>query len=81
MAHKHGSHFHEAQHHESRMRDEGAHGKHMRPDGSVPITGPKARAIHGAHTGEMSQAHTGMNTDSGMGRMHTGKPGDHEENA
>lgn len=79
MAHKHGSHFHEAQHHESRARDEGQHAKHMRPDGSVPIMGAMGRKIHGAHTGEMAMSHTGMVTDSGMDRMKTGKPGDKEE--
>lgn len=81
MAHKHGSHFNEAQHHEGRARDEGHHAKHMRSDGSVPIMGSEGRRIHGAHTGEMAEHETGMVTDSGKGRMIHGKPGEHEENS
>ncbi|HEV2170158.1 MAG TPA: hypothetical protein VGR40_04380, partial [Candidatus Binatus sp.] len=81
VAHKHGSHFNEEQHHESRARDEGEHARHMRGDGSVPITGPEGRRIHGPHTGELAERHTGMVTDAGKGRMIHGKPGDHEENS
>ena len=74
--------YNKAGHAESRRRDEGAHAKHIKSDGSVPIMGAKGRSIHGAHTGEMSKAATGgMATDSGSDHMHKGKPGDHEENA
>ena len=71
--HSHAAHEH---HMESRYRDEGEHLEHMRGDGSVPIMGPAARAIHGPHTGEES-----MTTPvSGAGpRMKGGKPGEHEE--
>lgn len=66
---------------EGRMRDEGRHGKHLKEDGSVPIMGSKGASLHGRHTGEMAEAHTGMVTDSGKERMLHGKRGDHEENA
>lgn len=75
------------QHEAGRRREEGHHAKHMRADGSVPITGKAGRDIHGSTTGELAMSHTGapdepeMHTDRGMDRMKSGKPGDHEENA
>lgn len=81
------------QHHEGRMRDEGADAKHMRGDGGVPIMGKKGARLHGAHTGEMhsgshsegptehaGKGHMYSGIDSGNDRMKKGKPGDHEEN-
>lgn len=52
-------HYNAAQHKEQRHRDEGHHAKHMRGDGSVPITGKHGARIHGKHTGEGHPMHDG----------------------
>lgn len=71
------------QHMESLRRDHGSDAKHMKADGSVPVTGSAGARIHGKHTGEMAREHTtaptGMSTDSGVMRMKKGKPGEHQE--
>ena len=62
-----GDHIHtnHEQHHESRRRDEGEDGKHLRHDGSVPITGHEGARIHGAHTGEQHPTHGGYLPETG----------------
>lgn len=87
------SHYNHEQHHAQRRNDEGKDAKHLRSDGSVPITGKEGARIHGKHSGEghpthgghipatSRKANTAMRTDSGNARPKPGMPGRKQENA